>query len=69
MKLFTIAEEIDHQVGNVQCPRCYEEYPAACRCGGLMHAAEGTEEDEDGNVLLTTQCDRCGRSEDQLDEL
>ena len=69
MALFTIAEEIDHEVGNAGCPRCWEEYPAPCRCGGLMHAAGGEAEDEDGNVLLTTQCDRCGRSEDQLDEI
>jgi len=45
-----------------------EEYPEPCRCGGLMHAAGGAEKDTDGNVLLTTRCDRCGRSEDELDE-
>lgn len=37
--------------------------------GGLMHAAAGAEEDADGNVLLVTSCDQCGRSEDQLDEI
>jgi hypothetical protein len=33
-----------------------------------MHAAGGPEEETDGNVQLTTRCDQCGRSEDQLDE-
>jgi hypothetical protein len=44
-----------------------DEYPEPCRCGGLMHAAGG----DDGSaeaVQLTTCCDRCGRSEDQLDD-
>ncbi len=68
MRLFAIGDEIDHEAGNPRCPRCWEDYPAPCRCGGLMHAAGGEEEDENGNVLLTTCCDRCGRSEDQLEE-
>jgi hypothetical protein len=34
-----------------------------------MHAAGGAEEDQDGNVLLATCCDKCGRSEDQLAEV
>jgi hypothetical protein len=68
MTLFTVGEEPNHHIGDLQCPECWEEYPEPCRCGGLMHAAGGAEEDTDGNVLLTTCCDRCGRSEDQLDE-
>ena len=68
MTLFTVGEEANHHVGNTQCPECWEEYPEPCRCGGLMHAAGGPEEETDGNVQLTTRCDQCGRSEDQLDE-
>ena len=69
MALFTVGEEVNHQVGDPQCPECWEEYPEPCRCGGLMHAAASAEEDADGNVLLVTSCDQCGRSEDQLDEI
>ena len=69
MALFSVGEESGHRVGDPQCPECWEEYPEPCRCGGLMHAAAGDGEDPDGNVLLVTQCDRCGRSEDQLDEV
>jgi hypothetical protein len=32
-----------------------------------MHASDTAEEDPDGNLLLATLCDRCGRSEDQLE--
>ena len=67
MALFPVGEEENHHVGNAQCPECYEEYPEPCPCGGLMHAAGGADEDGDGNVELTTRCDRCWRSEDQLD--
>ena len=69
MALFTVGEEPSHHVGDPQCPECWEEYPEPCRCGGLMHAAVEGGEDPNGNVLLVTQCDRCGRSEDQLDEI
>jgi hypothetical protein len=69
MALFTIGEEVNHRDGDLQCPESCEEYPEPCRCGGLMHAAAGAEEDADGNVLLVTSCDQCGRSEDQLDEI
>jgi hypothetical protein len=33
-----------------------------------MHAAATGDEDADGNLLLATACDVCGRSEDLLDE-
>ena len=68
MALFTVGEQVSHRVGDPQCPECWEEYPEPCRCGGLMHAAGGEEEDPDGNVLLVTCCDQCGRSEDELAE-
>jgi hypothetical protein len=68
MELFKVGEEAGHHAGAAECPACWEEYPEPCRCGGLIHAAGGEEEDEDGNVLLTTQCDQCGRSEDELEQ-
>ena len=63
MNLFAVGEEPNHHVGDKQCPVCWEEYPEPCQCGGLMHAAGVAEEDSDGNVAITTRCDRCGRSE------
>jgi hypothetical protein len=68
MKLFVVGEEATHHVGDPLCPACWESYPESCRCGGLIHAAGGSEEDIDGNVLLVTRCDQCGRSQEELDE-
>lgn len=69
MALFNVGEVVNHGVGDQQCPECADDYPEPCRCGGLMHAAETTEVDVEGNVQLVTRCDRCGRSEDHLDEM
>jgi len=68
MTLFTVGEEINHRAGDATCAECWEEYPEHCRCGGLIHAAGGDADDEDGNLLLVTQCDRCERTEEQLEE-
>lgn len=67
-RFFTIGAEIDHEIGDHDCPVCAQDYPEPCRCGGLVHAATG-EDDVEGNPVLITACDVCGRSEDQLDEL
>jgi hypothetical protein len=67
MKLLTVGEIVNHRAGDAQCPECSEEYPEPCRCGGLMHASDGAEEDPDGNPVIVTLCDQCGRSEDQLE--
>jgi hypothetical protein len=69
MELFKVGEVANHGIDDRGCPECAEDYPEPCRCGGLMHAAEGAEVDAEGNVVLVTCCDRCGRSEDQLDEV
>jgi hypothetical protein len=69
MKMFTLGETVNHRAGDHDCPVCEEEYPEPCRCGGLMHAAPTGEEDLDGNEIMITVCDACGRSEDQLDEV
>lgn len=66
--LFTVGEEVNHRLGDLQCPECWEEFPERCPCGGLIHAAGGEEEDADGNVLLTTKCDGCGRSREEIEE-
>jgi hypothetical protein len=69
MRLFTLGEEVNHRIADHECPVCAEEYPEPCRCGGLMHAGPTGEEDADGNLVLVTACDVCGRAEDQLDEV
>ena len=67
MALFAVAQDMDHHVGDAGCPACSETYPEPCPCGGLIHAAASEETDLDGNPILETRCDRCGRSEDDLD--
>ena len=67
MPLFIVGEKTPHDVANARCPGCLDGYPEPCRCGGLMHAANGANEDPDGNALVLTRCDRCGRDEDDLD--
>ena len=69
MATFTITTETVHHIADGQCPTCLEEYPEPCRCGGLVHGELGEEQDTDGNFLVATRCDRCGRNEDQLDEV
>lgn len=66
-RLFVVGEETMHVAGNPACPACLEDYPAACSCGGLMHAGEGEEgPDPDSGEAPVTQCDRCGLSEEEL---
>jgi len=66
--VFTLAE-VNHRVGNRACPACEETYPEPCPCGGLIHATVTADEDIDGNPLVATACDVCGRSEDQLEAI
>jgi hypothetical protein len=68
MRSFVLGEEEIHHAGDVACAECWEPYPAPCQCGGLVHAAGTGEEDLDGNPVLLTLCDTCGRSEDEIDE-
>jgi hypothetical protein len=69
MTRFTITRDVAHRTGDRRCPVCAEDYPEPCRCGGLVHAEASEDLDADGNPILTTRCDTCGRSEDQLDEV
>ena len=68
MEQFAIGDDLGHRVGDVRCPRCVVEFPEPCRCGGLVHAATGEEQDEDGSLVLSTLCDQCGRSHEDLAE-
>ncbi len=45
MTLFTVGDEPNHHIGDLQRPECLDEYPEPCRCGGLMHAAGGVDGD------------------------
>ena len=67
MTLFTVGDVENHHRGDRQCPECSENYPEGCRCGGLMPASDPSQEDLEGNLVVVTLCDRCGRSEDDLD--
>ena len=64
--LFAIGDEIAHVVGDPECPQCLEEYPESCPCGGLIHASPG-EDDPGGTQWPATRCDRCGRSEEEIE--
>jgi hypothetical protein len=63
---FTLEDQI-HHADDPQCAGCVEDYPEPCSCGGLMHASEVIA-DEDVEIALATQCDRCRRSEGDLEE-
>jgi hypothetical protein len=68
METFSMGDDVTHRRGDAQCPGCAAQFPEPCRCGGLVHAAGGQEEDADGNAVLSTCCDQCGRSEEDLAE-
>lgn len=68
MDMFAVGEDVNHRRGDARCPACAAQYPEPCRCGGLVHASAGDAEDLDGNPLLSTRCDHCGRSDEDLAE-
>lgn len=66
-RTFSVGEETAHVIADRACPECWEDYPVPCPCGGLVHAG-GEDEDADGAPLpATTLCDRCGRSEEEIE--
>jgi hypothetical protein len=66
-RVFSVGEESAHVIGHRDCPECWEDYPVLCACGGLIHAA-GEDEDAEGMELpAITLCDRCGRSEEEIE--
>jgi hypothetical protein len=54
MALFAVGNELNHHIGDAQCPECWEEYPEPCRCGGLMHATGGPRK----RTRTVTSCSR-----------
>lgn len=66
-KVFTVGEESAHVIGDGDCPECWEDYPVACPCGGLVHAAGEDEDAEGAEVPAITLCDRCARSEEEIE--
>jgi hypothetical protein len=68
MERFVIGDDVSHRRGDAECPGCAAQFPEPCRCGGLLHAGVGQEEDLDGNPVLSVRCDQCGRSDEDLAE-
>ena len=59
MEFVTIGDSDEkHPVGDRECKECWDFYPKACVCGGLVHAIYGDEDDE--GFWLDRKCDRCG---------
>lgn len=62
---FTLTADgvFDHGIGDASCEEGWcgglEGFPRPCKCGGLIHADFG-DEDEEGNFWLVYKCDRCG---------
>jgi hypothetical protein len=63
--LFLLEDEV-HDADDPQCSACAAGYPSRCVCGGLMHAVG--EADEESESIVSTECGKCGRSEDDLGE-
>jgi hypothetical protein len=68
MEQFVVGENINHRAGDRGCRACAEDFPEPCRCGGLVHATALALEEPDGDPVLTTRCDHCGRSDEDLAE-
>jgi len=59
-KTFSFGDvDYPHEIGNRNCPECWDGYPKKCLCGGLIHAQFG-DEDSDCNYWLYQDCDKCG---------
>lgn len=68
MVMFSVGDNTTHRIGDRRCPACAETYPESCTCGGLVHASAGEPGDVERDAELTTACDHCGRSDDELAE-
>lgn len=62
--LFLIEDQV-HDADDEECPMCAAGYPTRCVCGGVMHAVGDA--DEESEAIVTTQCGKCGRSENDLE--
>jgi len=68
MEHFIVGDDSNHRVGEAQCPACGEDFPEPCGCGGLVHATVLARGEPDDNPVITTRCDQCGRSDEDLAE-
>jgi hypothetical protein len=68
MEPFVVGEDVNHRTGDATCPACVEDFPEPCSCGGLVHATALELEEPEGEPVLTTRCDQCGRSDEDLAE-
>jgi len=66
-EFFTLEDQIHHR-DDPECPACAEGYPERCPCGGFMHAT-GLAPEEEPEAIPVTQCDRCRRSKEDLEEV
>jgi hypothetical protein len=64
-ELFLLEDQV-HDAEDPHCPVCAAGYPAPCVCGALMHAVG--EAEEESETIVSTQCGKCGRSEDDIDD-
>jgi len=59
-----------HRVGNPDCNVEWcgiDGYPKRCKCGGLIHADFG-DENEDCEYWLYEKCDRCGGNFEEVEK-
>jgi hypothetical protein len=68
MEEFVVGQASNHRVGDANCPECVEDFPEPCTCGGFVHAAVLELEAPDDEPVITTRCDQCGRSDEDLAE-
>ena len=68
MEQFVVGEVSSHRVGDAHCPECAEDFPEPCACGGFVHASVLELEAKDDDPVITTRCDQCGRSDEDLAE-
>jgi len=68
MEPFIVGENETHRAGDAHCAACAEDFPEPCQCGGLVHASVLEAMDPDDAPLITTRCDQCGRSDEDLAE-
>lgn len=51
--------EFDHEIGDINCRRCWPNYPRYCnKCGYLVHAELG-DTDANDNYWLKYECEFC----------
>lgn len=73
-KTFDVSGEglYQHKIGDIHCQAgwCNDRtgYPRDCKCGGLIHADFG-DENNDCEYWLYKKCDKCGENYEFLKEV